>query len=77
MNQQTLLTILPVLLPIALTTAIAWLERRGQEARVNRLIESAQKRVIFLNAFLTTQSQATTPEQFEVVKRSVAKEVTV
>ena len=62
------------ILPILVTTAIAWLGTRGQEARRSRLIDLAQKRVYFLNIFLTTQSLATSPEQFEIMKRSVAEE---
>jgi hypothetical protein len=75
MTDQIIITFLSALLPIALTTAIALLERRGQESRRNKLIDFAQKRVQFLNTFLTAQSLATTPEQFEILKRSVSQEI--
>jgi hypothetical protein len=75
MSQETLAALLAALLPLALTALVTWWERRGQEARRNTAIDTANKRIQFLHSYLTTQQLILPPEPYESLKQTLGAEV--
>lgn len=75
MSEGTIAAILAALLPVAVTALFAWFERRGQEVRRNAAIDTAHKRIQFLNTYLTTQQMILPPERHEMLKQTIGTEV--
>jgi hypothetical protein len=75
MSDEVVVAILAAMLPVALTTGLAWLERRGQESRRDQAIESTHKRLQLLHTYLEAQQIALPPEQFAALKLVVAQEI--
>jgi hypothetical protein len=75
MSEGTIAAILAALLPVAVTALFAWFERRSQEVRRNAAIDTAHKRVQFLNTYLTTQQMILPPERYDALKQTIGTEV--
>ncbi len=75
MSEETIAAILAALLPLALTALATWAERRTQEARRNTAVDTAYKRIQFLNIYLTTQQLILPPDHYQELKRSIGGEV--
>jgi hypothetical protein len=75
MSEETIAAILTALLPLTLTALITWLERRGQEARRTTAIDTAYKRIQFLQLYLTTQQLILASEPYETLKQTIGIEI--
>lgn len=75
MSEETIAAILAALLPLSLTAFITWLERRGQEARRHTAIDTAYKRIQFLQLYLTTQQLILASEPYETLKQTIGTQV--
>jgi len=63
--ESLLIGALAGLIPVVLTALLTWIEKRGLEARQNHMLDLAQRRVTFLQAWLDIQRALCSPERFE------------
>lgn len=63
------------LLPAGLTAVFTWLDKRGREARQDRVLQLAHKRVEFLQTWLEVQQSVCDGAQLAQIKASVFGEL--
>jgi len=78
MTNELFLTILGSLLPIIITTVIAWLSNFGLRSKSSRVVTQAKQRVDFLHAYLTAQNEALgDSDELVRIKQNAAVELAV
>jgi pilus assembly protein TadC len=75
LNKEIVVSFLSGLLPVVLTFAFNWLEQRDEESQRSKVIDVATKRMQWLDAYLNIQKNVLSPEQLEVVRYEVSREV--
>lgn len=63
------------LVPVLLTLGVEWLEKRGQTARTNSILEQVNNRVAFLTAWYGLQKEVSNDAQLDNVKVVVGNEL--
>jgi hypothetical protein len=63
------------LLPVLLTSALSWLEKRSLATKQNRALDLAKRHIEFLDSWVKVQETISSSERFEEIKLEASEEL--